>query len=325
MILALAGGVGGGKLAHGLAMRLNPGRLSIVVNTGDDFRHLGFHVSPDLDTVMYWLAGCNDAERGWGLASETWNFMSALEKLGGPIWFSLGDRDLATHAERTRRLADGESLSAVTRHLCRQFAIAHDIAPMTDDAVRTIVHCDEGALEFQHYFVRRRCEPRIQRIEYGGAPAAAPSTALDAALADPRLEAIVLCPSNPWLSIEPILQVGAVRARIAVSPASVIAVSPIVGGRALKGPAGKIMQEMGREPSALEIARHYRGLTDGIVIDQVDAGLRGAIEALGLAVVDTNTVMTCAAECSDLARVVLEFAASLAEDGRAARLARISR
>jgi LPPG:FO 2-phospho-L-lactate transferase len=182
VILAVAGGVGGAKLASGLGMRLAPEELLVAVNTGDDFVHLGLHISPDIDTVLYWFSDLNDTERGWGLADETWNFMSALDRVGGPTWFQLGDRDLATHIERTRLLREGKSLSDVTEHLCRQFGIRHRIVPMTNNEVRTIVHTDEGALAFQHYFVRRRCEPRVQRIEFAGAELASISPQLDAAL-----------------------------------------------------------------------------------------------------------------------------------------------
>lgn len=317
MILALAGGVGGAKLADGLAMQLPPGDLLVVVNTGDDFAHLGLRISPDLDTVTYWLAGLNDAVRGWGLADETWNFMAGIERLGGPTWFNLGDRDLATHVERTRRLAGGESLSMVTRHLCEQLGIEHGVAPMTDEDVQTIVHTDEGTLEFQHYFVRRRCEPRLLHLEFANAQNASPSPSFDATLSDGRLDSIVICPSNPFLSVEPILQLKGVRERIAQSKAPVVAVSPIVGGEAIKGPAAKILREMGREVSALEIARHYRALVDGIVIDDLDAALKRQIEALGLNVVVTNTIMRSRADRSQLAEAVIGFAADLAESPRA--------
>ncbi len=296
-------------------MQLPPSELLIVVNTGDDFAHLGLRISPDLDTVMYWLAGLNDAARGWGLADETWNFMAALERFGGPTWFNLGDRDLATHIERTRRLAEGESLSAVTRQLCDRLGIAHQIAPMSDDDVRTIVHTDEGSLEFQHYFVRRHCEPRVLRLEYANASNAAPSAAVDAALSDPRLAAVVICPSNPFLSIDPILHVGGVRQRIACSATPVVAVSPIVAGEAIKGPAAKILRELGPEASALEIARHYRGLIDGIVIDARDAALKPPIAALGLKVCVTDTIMKSRADQANLAAAVLAFAADLAARG----------
>jgi LPPG:FO 2-phospho-L-lactate transferase len=317
MILALAGGVGGAKLAHGLSMQLKPRDLLVVVNTGDDFTHLGLHISPDLDTVMYWLAGQNDAARGWGLADETWNFMAALERLGGPTWFNLCDRDLATHVERTQRLCAGDTLSAVTRYLCGRLHIEHAVAPMSDDKVRTIVHTDEGELEFQHYFVRRHCEPRVFRFAFENAEAASPSPAFDAALASASTDAIVICPSNPFLSIEPILKIAGVRERIAQSRAPVVAVSPIVAGDAIKGPAAKIMRELGREASALEVARHYRGLIDGIVIDALDAALKPQIEALGVKVAVTNTIMKSRSDQTLLARTAIEFAAALSNAVRA--------
>ena len=278
MILALAGGVGGAKLATGLAMQLSPDNLLIVVNTGDDFTHLGLRISPDLDTVMYWLAGKNDADRGWGMAGETWNFMDALDCLGGPTWFKLGDRDLATYVERTHRLLMGESLSAVTRYLCTRLGIEHSIAPMTDDEVRTIIRSDVGTLEFQQYFVARRCEPRVLGVEFRGAVMARPSIALSEALDSRDLSAIIICPSNPILSIEPILHVGDVRRRISQYRAPVVAVSPIVGGKALKGPAAKILLEMGLQPTAFEVARSYRDLINGIVIDSCDTALTEQIE-----------------------------------------------
>jgi LPPG:FO 2-phospho-L-lactate transferase len=313
MILALAGGVGGAKLARGLSMQLGPRDLLVVVNTGDDFTHLGLHISPDLDTVMYWLAGQNDPARGWGLVDETWNFMAALGRLGGPTWFNLGDRDLATHVERSQRLSAGDTLSAVTRYLCGRFGIEHAVAPMSDDKIRTIVHTDEGELEFQHYFVRRRCEPRVLRIAFESSDAASPSPAFDAALAAASTDAIVICPSNPFLSIDPILQIAGVRERIAQSRAPVIAVSPIVAGDAIKGPAAKIMRELGREASAFEVARHYRGLIDGIVIDALDAALKPQIEALGIEVVVTDTIMKSRNDQIQLARTAIEFAAALSD------------
>jgi LPPG:FO 2-phospho-L-lactate transferase len=313
VILTLAGGVGGAKLAHGLAMRLPPSDLLIAVNTGDDFAHLGLHVSPDVDTVMYWLAERNDPVRGWGLAGESWNFMRALEELGGVVWFNLGDRDLATHVERTRLLAQGIRLSEVTRHLSERLGVAHRIVPMSDEALRTIVHTDEGRLEFQDYFVRRRCEPRVVRLAFesaGGAPA--PSPALNAALDAVDLEAIVICPSNPFLSIAPILEVQSVRERIARGRAPIVAVSPIVAGDAIKGPAAKIMQELGLEVSVVEIARHYRDLIDGLIIDIRDAGAQTEIEKLGVDVFVTNTVMKTRDDQAALAQAAIDFGRRLA-------------
>ncbi len=313
MILALAGGVGGAKLAHGLSMRLPPDRLQVVVNTADDFDHLGLHISPDLDTVMYWLAEVSDRERGWGLVDESWNFMAALERFGGLTWFKLGDRDLATHVHRTSLLRSGMTLSDVTRALCLQLGVQHPIAPMSDSKVRTIVETEEGALEFQDYFVRRQCEPRVLQVEYRGAAEATMSAPFAAALQRADLEAIIICPSNPILSIDPILSVGLARARLKECRAPIVAVSPIIGGRALKGPAAKILQELGRSPSALEIARHYAGLIDGLVIDHNDAGLAKDIEVLGIRVEITNTIMADRADQIRLAETTVVFAEQLRE------------
>lgn len=311
MILALAGGVGGAKLASGLAQLLPPAELVIAVNTGDDFRHLGLDVSPDLDTVMYTLAGRNNTETGWGLAGETWHFMAALAHLGGETWFRLGDQDLATHVERTRRLNEGQTLSAATAALCRAFGVQHRVVPMTDHPVQTIVHTDSGILTFQDYFVRRRCEPAVRAIQFAGAERAVPSPGLRAALADPGLHAIVICPSNPYLSIQPILALCGIRATMAAQRVPTVAVSPIIAGAALKGPAAKIMRELGDAPSAATIARLYSGLADGLVIDAQDRPLRSEIEAAGLRACETDAVMTTPQDQARLARSTLEFAASL--------------
>lgn len=297
MIVALAGGVGGAKLAAGLARVLPPEDLVIAVNTGDDFEHLGLHVAPDLDTVMYTLAGIANTETGWGRANETWSFMEALEEFGGPTWFRLGDRDLATNVERTRRLRAGDTLSDVTRDLCARLRVRHAVVPMSDDPVRTVVHSDHGAIEFQHYFVRDRCVPRVQRLEYRGAESARPSPALRAAL--DRCSGVVFCPSNPYLSIAPILAVPGVRDAI---DARALAVSPIIAGRAVKGPAAKIMRELGVEPSALAVARHYRGVVRALVIDRTDATLAPAIETFGIRAVVEDTLMTDDAARERLAR-----------------------
>ena len=317
MVLALAGGVGGAKLAQGLAMRLPPEQLLIVVNTGDDFVHLGMHISPDIDTVMYWLSGLNDMERGWGLAEETWNFMAALDRLGGPTWFKLGDRDLATHVERTQRIARGETLSQVTRYLCGRLGIVHHVVPMTDQRVRTIVHTADAALEFQHYFVRLHCEPAVTAITFDDAQSAFPSPAFAAAISDRANDAIVICPSNPLLSIDPILAIRGIRAGLRQMRAPVVAVSPIVGGHAIKGPAAKIFRELGHEASVISVAQHYRGLIDGIVIDVIDADAKPVIEALGLRVAVTNTVMKGPADQARLADDVLAFAARMPESSHA--------
>ncbi len=311
MIVALAGGVGGAKLADGLARVRSPDELTIAVNTGDDFSHLGLHVSPDLDTVMYTLAGRNNPETGWGLAGETWAFMAALERLGGETWFRLGDRDLATHVERTRRLRDGETLSDVTADFAARLGIRHPIVPMSDDPVRTIVLTSEGRLAFQDYFVRLRCAPRVDGFAFDGAAAARPAPALASVMRRGRIAAAVVCPSNPYVSIGPILAVPGIASWLGARAFPVVAVSPIVGGRAIRGPAAKMMGELGAEISALGIARHYGGLLDGLVIDAADEALAPAIEAEGPRVAVTATVMNTAADRARLAEAVITFAESL--------------
>ncbi|ATE65326.1 2-phospho-L-lactate transferase [Rhizorhabdus dicambivorans] len=306
MILALAGGVGGARLARGLAAVLPPEKLSIIVNTGDDFEHLGFLVCPDLDTVCYTLAGVNNLAQGWGLAGESWAFMDAIGKLGGETWFNLGDRDLATHATR-RAMLGSNSLSAITAHIAGKLGIAHPIAPMSDDPVRSIVDTDEGELAFQHYFVRRRAEPRFRSIRFDGAEAARPSPALLASLEDPALEAVILCPSNPVLSIAPILALPEVRARLEALGAPIVAVSPFIGGQAIKGPAAKIMAEIGIATTPAGLAGYYGGLLDGIVIDRADAGSEAGSAALHA----TDTLMRNSDDQKRLASETLAFARSL--------------
>lgn len=310
MILALAGGVGGAKLAKGLADVLPPEELVVVVNTGDDFDHLGLHVSPDLDTVMYTLAGINNKALGWGIEGETWNFMRALESLGGETWFRLGDRDLATNIERTQRLRAGASLSKVAEHLCARLGVRHRVVPMSDAPVRTLVHSSEGVLTFQDYFVRRRAEPAVNKLEFSGAEEAGIAPAFRLALDSRDLAAVVICPSNPYLSIAPILALPDVRDRLERRRVPVIAVSPIVGGQALKGPAAKIMRELGKEPSSLEVARFYQGLIDMLVVDPVDSALGPSIAALGIRAVVTNSIMKEPRDRVTLARRIIESAGS---------------
>lgn len=311
MILALAGGVGGAKLAHGLARLLPPEELVIAVNTADDFEHLGLHVSPDLDSVMYKLAGLNDTERGWGLADESWQFMAALERLGGETWFNLGDKDLATHVERTRRLVAGETLSEVTAALRGALGIEHRIVPMTDAPVRTMVETDKGSIPFQEYFVRLRCEPAVTGFRFAGSDEAAPAPALSTALASDDLTAIVICPSNPFVSIDPILSLPGLADAIKDRAAPLVAVSPIIGGETVKGPAAKMMTEMGQPPSAGAIAVHYGDFLDGLVIDVADTALATDIEAEGTQVLIAPTLMRTADDERSLADAVIRFAATL--------------
>jgi len=309
-VLALAGGVGGGKLACGLAAVLPPDRLATVVNTADDFVHLGLHISPDVDSVLYALADQNDLERGWGLACETWNFMAAMERLRGEIWFKLGDRDLATHVLRTEALAAGRSLSEVTALLAGRLGISHAVVPMSDDPVRSIVETDEGALDFQDYFVRRQCEPVFRSVRFQGGESAAPSAGLRDALG--RAQAVVITPSNPFVSIDPILALKGIRDALRRPQRAVVAVSPIVSGKAIKGPLGKMMSELGIEPSALGVAQHYGRLVGGWVIDEVDQALAPSIEALGCRVKVCNTIMRTLDEKAKLAQDAVQLACEMA-------------
>ena len=307
-VLALCGGIGGAKLALGLYRVLDAGRLTVVVNTGDDFEHLGLHISPDLDTVLYTLAGLADPDRGWGRAQETWQFMESLRQVRGETWFQLGDRDLAMHILRTQWLRAGKNLPTFAAHVAGQFAIDARILPMSDAAVRTMVDTAEGELPFQHYFVRRRCEPVVRAIRFAGAKEAEPSAGLLPLINNPSLHGIVICPSNPYLSVDPILAVPGIAAALATSSAPVIAVSPIIGGQAVKGPTAKIMNELGIAVTTESIAAHYRGLIDGLVIDEADAADRGRVD---LPVLVTRTMMRDIADRERLADDVIAFANTL--------------
>lgn len=309
--LLLSGGVGGAKLALGLDRLLPHGALTVIANTGDDFIHLGLAISPDLDTLMYTLADAVNPETGWGCRDETWNFMTALERVGGETWFRLGDRDLALHVERTRRLAAGEPLSQVTHAFCERLGIRSRIQPMSDARVGTRVLTADGVLEFQDYFVRRRAQPAVTGLRYVGAEAAMPPPAALKALNDPRLRAIFIAPSNPWLSIDPILAVPALRDALRAARVPVVAVSPIVQGAALKGPTAKIMAELGLPVTSASIARHYREYLDGLILDEKDAEEIAAIEEPGLETAVTTTVMRSLEDRISLARFAVDFAARL--------------
>ncbi len=314
--VALSGGVGGAKLALGLCDVLeDAGRLTVVANTGDDFEHLGLRVCPDLDTLTYTLAGLANPETGWGRAGESGAFMEALDALGGETWFFLGDKDLAIHVERTRQLRAGESLSAVTSDLCARLGIEARIVPMSDDPVPTVVETEDGPLAFQHYFVRERCRPKVMGFRHEGAEQARPSTGFLDALAAPDLGAVIICPSNPYISIDPILTLPGVRAALEACRAPVIAVSPIIGGQAVKGPTAKMMAERGIAPNAAAIAEHYAGLIDGFVLDEADRDAAAGIAATGVAVEVTATMMNARAEKQALARAVLAFAERLSAAG----------
>ena len=271
LVVALSGGIGGAKLALGLSRIMPADNLLVVANVGDDFEHLGLHISPDTDTLMYTLAGLDNTKLGWGRQDETWSFMETLAALGGEDWFRLGDRDLAVHVERTRRLRRGETLSAITADFCRRLGVGPRVLPATDDPVRTRLRTDEGWLDFQDYFVRLQCRPVVRELAFEGAEDARPHPDLLAALRDERLRAVIICPSNPFISVEPILAVPGMREALSACAAPVIAVSPIIGGRAVKGPTAKMMAELGMTPSAAAVAERYGDLLDGYVMDIGDA------------------------------------------------------
>jgi LPPG:FO 2-phospho-L-lactate transferase len=309
--LALSGGVGGAKLAVGLKALLGPAELAFLVNTGDDFEHLGLHVSPDLDTLMYALSGLSNTDTGWGRHGETWHFIEALRELGGETWFNLGDRDLAVHVLRSARLRRGDTLSRITRDLNAALGTQHPIFPMSDDPLPTIVHTADGPLAFQHYFVRDRCAPMVTGFEFRGAAAARPLPDVLALLADPGLAGIILCPSNPFVSIDPILAVPGIRDALRASTAPVVAVSPIVAGLAIKGPTAKMMAELGVPSTAAGVAAHYGDLLDGFVIDEQDAALLGAFRGGPVAAIAAPTVMLTLDDKVRLATIVCEFAREL--------------
>ncbi|MDB5976858.1 MAG: domain, 2-phospho-L-lactate transferase 2 [Nevskia sp.] len=271
--LALSGGVGGAKLASGLAQVLPTGALIVAVNTGDDFRHLGLTICPDLDTVLYTLAGLANREQGWGREGESWQVLDELGRLGGDTWFRLGDRDLALHLLRSQLLGQGLTLSQAITEMANRLSIHTEVAPLSDDPVRTLVETDQGLLEFQDYFVRRHCAPAVKALHFDGAAQAVLAPAIRRALDDPALAGVILCPSNPYLSIAPMLAVPELRQRLRQLQVPVIAVSPIVGGEAIKGPTAKIMRELGLQPSAVAISELYGDFLDLTVVDIQDAAL----------------------------------------------------
>jgi LPPG:FO 2-phospho-L-lactate transferase len=312
-ILALAGGVGGAKLALGLSHVLPPDALTVAINTADDFEHLGFSISPDLDTVMYTLAGVANPETGWGRRGESWTVMEALGAVGGETWFRLGDKDIATHIERTRRLRAGESLSSVMRDLAAHLGVKPAMVPMSDDPVRTMVATDQGELAFQDWFVRLQCRPMVKSVRFAGAETARPHPALvDLA----GLRGIVVCPSNPFVSVAPILALPGVRAALGQATLPRVAVTPIVGGQAIKGPAAKMLAELGHDVSALGVARYYKEWVDGFVLDAQDAALAADIAALGMRVRVSDTMMRNDADKRRLAAEVLDFVDELAVSGQ---------
>ncbi len=309
-VLALTGGVGGAKLSLGLARILKPNEVVFVVNVGDDFEHLGLKISPDIDTLTYTLAGTVNEENGWGRANDSWRCMAELATLGTDTWFQLGDRDLAVHLLRTTHLATGATLTEVTKHIYERLGVEHNIVPVTDMPLRTFVETEQGPLSFQEYFVRFKCEPKVIAFEYAHAASASLSSAIDTH----SVSGAVICPSNPFLSIDPILAVEAMRSLLQNRDFPVVAVSPIVGDRAIKGPTAKIMQELNLPTTCKQVAKHYRELIDGFVIDVSDREQKANIEALGMRVKVAPSIMRTAADKVELANVCMAFINELSEE-----------
>lgn len=303
-VTVLTGGVGGAKLVLGLLRVLPAGDVTAIVNTGDDFRHLGLHVSPDIDTLLYTLSGKSNRELGWGRADESWNFLDSLREMGGPDWFQLGDRDLVLHVLRSARLAAGEGLNAITADFARAMGIGATILPMSNDCIATKLDTDEGPLDFQNYFVARRCAPKVNRIWFDGAASARAGPGVLAAIA--TADAVIVAPSNPFLSIDPLLAVPGIRTALAETPAPVVAVSPIIGGKAVKGPTAKLMAELGIKLANSSIVAHYADFIDGLVIYQGDDMPDGT------AIARTDTLMRNDQDKARVAQAALDLSAVIA-------------
>ena len=308
--LILSGGVGGAKLVLGLSRTINGDDLVVACNTGDDFDHLGLRICPDIDSVTYALSDLADELRGWGRKNETWKFISAIRDLGGPSWFNLGDMDLATHVLRTHLLKNGASLSEVTDKFAATLGITAKILPMSDDPIATIVRTKTEKISFQHYFVYEQCKREVTGFEFDGISHAKPQSQLIEILKN-GVNAIIIAPSNPYVSIDPIISIPGFKDALRKTGAPIIAVCPIVGGQAIKGPAAKMMLELGKEVSALGIARHYQGLIDGLVLDKIDKGLTSEVKDLGIEPLVTDTIMTDLKTKVELAKKTIEFARKL--------------
>ena len=306
-LCVLSGGVGGAKLVLGLSRILNNEDFMTIVNTGDDFVHLGLKICPDIDTIIYTLAELVDQERGWGLKDETWNFLDKTKLLGGEGWFNLGDKDLATHVHRTQRLAKGEDLDSITKNLASSFGVEANLVPMTNDPVSTVVETAKGDLAFQHYFVRDRCVPTVKGFRFEGIKSSVINPLIQEYARANDKSAVLLAPSNPFVSIDPILNVPTMTDELIGMQGPKIAISPIINSKAIKGPAAKMMQELGVPSTSIEIANHYKGLIDAIVIDHADAPLSEKIEDMGIKVFITNTVMHSLNEKITLANECLNF------------------
>ena len=303
-ITTLAGGVGASKFLLGLTTVLPPEQVTIIANTGDDIELFGLHISPDIDTITYTLAGVVNETTGWGLAGDSFECIDWLARYGEARWFNLGDRDLATHIYRTDQLRQGRSLTEVTDHIRRSLGVGSVILPMTDAYVPTRVETDEGEMHFQEYFVRRRCEPRVRRIRFLGIESARPAASVLSAILE--ADAVIICPSNPFISIGPILAVPGISEALKETEAKIIVITPIIGGRALKGPAADMLRDLGYETSAESIALIYKDFADLFVLDEVDRAIEPKIKKFGMNVVITNTVMTTLEDKQRLARQVLD-------------------
>jgi len=305
--IALSGGVGGAKLVLGLSQALPPGALRIVANTGDDFVHHGLNISPDIDTLLYTLSGLSNKDVGWGRRDETWNYMQACEELGLDTWFRLGDKDLAIHIYRSQRLAQGATLSEVVAELCIRLGVGDSIVPMSEDPVRTFVESEIGRLPFQEYFVKHACQPVVSDIQFVGKDTAEPASGFISALESDSLQAIIICPSNPFLSIYPIIALAGIRQRLARHKAPCIIVSPIVEGHAIKGPTAKLMKELQLDCNVTAIADMYADIADAIVIDSRDATHTADIETKGLRVLETHIIMQTLEDKIRLANEVIDL------------------
>jgi len=302
-IVALAGGVGGARLADGLAQVVQPDDLTVIVNTADDFTHLGLKISPDLDTVCYTLAGMANPETGWGRINETWNVFESLKKMGMPDWFQLGDSDLATHLIRSTRLNEGLTISQITLDFCKRWGVQVKVFPMSDDIIQTWVYTNKGDLEFQEYFVHQQCEPIVKGFTFEGAEKSKPAPGVLEAIE--KCDVVVICPSNPWVSIDPILSIPNIKQ--VLENHLVISVSPIIGGKTIKGPAAKMFAELGILPSALAVAQHYENLIHSIVIDNSDNALITDINDLGIRTYVTDIFMRDHLDRGRLAHDIIDY------------------
>lgn len=308
-VTVLTGGVGGAKLVLGFAELLGGANVTAIVNTGDDFVHLGLHVSPDLDTLLYTLSGKSDTARGWGRAGESWTFMEAVKSLGGADWFALGDGDLALHVLRSAAVRAGMTLSQISGEFAVRWGVVTRMLPMSDDPVATMIDTDEGELSFQRYFVARQCAPAVRGVRFDGAETSRPAPGVIEAILDPSIAAIVIAPSNPYLSVDPVLSVPGIREALSSATAPVIAVSPVMNGRSFKGPTAKLMGELGLSVASGTIADHYAGVVDGMVVDSGDA-----LGRPGLALAHVDIAMPTLDRKVALARDVLALAARMRRD-----------